>query len=52
MTGNLIDFSSAKQLVKFWSSDVLTGNQTTKIECPMGARFWSSDVLTGNQTHV
>ena len=36
----------------FWSSDILTGNQTLiRIDIPRGT-FWSSDILTGNQTHA
>ena len=34
----------------FWSSDILTGNQTF-IGKPSSLQvFWSSDILTGNQT--
>ena len=34
----------------FWSSDVLTGNQTLDLGGVPFREFWSSDVLTGNQT--
>ena len=34
----------------FWSSVVLTGNQTYTAEDPAQNTFWSSVVLTGNQT--
>ena len=35
---------------EFWSSDILTGNQTYSLILPTVKRFWSSDILTGNQT--
>ena len=36
----------------FWSSDILTGNQTV-VPCRHRVdKFWSSDILTGNQTDV
>ena len=34
----------------FWSSDILTGNQTTFDFTSVVKKFWSSDILTGNQT--
>ena len=34
----------------FWSSDILTGNQTIPFFTPFKRLFWSSDILTGNQT--
>ena len=34
----------------FWSSDILTGNQTEVHAVVHVGRFWSSDILTGNQT--
>ena len=37
---------------EFWSSDVLTGNQTIHRLALLLYQFWSSDVLTGNQTDV
>ena len=37
-------------MVLFWSSDILTGNQTTVHLCFSCDPFWSSDILTGNQT--
>ena len=36
---------------RFWSSDDLTGNQTSKNAGHTSAGFWSSDDLTGNQTY-
>ena len=34
----------------FWSSGILTGNQTRKQSSRKSLRFWSSGILTGNQT--
>ena len=34
----------------FWSSVILTGNQTYNQTCNNGMAFWSSVILTGNQT--
>ena len=34
----------------FWSSDILTGNQTRSLVTSALVMFWSSDILTGNQT--
>ena len=34
----------------FWSSDILTGNQTIRLSRWQHLPFWSSDILTGNQT--
>ena len=36
----------------FWSSDILTGNQTVVKSSALNVEFWSSDILTGNQTRV
>ena len=36
----------------FWSSGILTGNQTRVIGRYDAASFWSSGILTGNQTIV
>ena len=34
----------------FWSSGILTGNQTQFETGKATAEFWSSGILTGNQT--
>ena len=34
----------------FWSSDKLTGSQTTSFNAREEGAFWSSDKLTGSQT--
>ena len=34
----------------FWSSGILTGNQTIVCQCISFVKFWSSGILTGNQT--
>ena len=34
----------------FWSSGILTGNQTNVQMLTSSMRFWSSGILTGNQT--
>ena len=34
----------------FWSSGILTGNQTVSLAGLLDVRFWSSGILTGNQT--
>ena len=34
----------------FWSSGILTGNQTAHAHEAVGGVFWSSGILTGNQT--
>ena len=34
----------------FWSSGILTGNQTRIINTVRQNAFWSSGILTGNQT--
>ena len=36
----------------FWSSGILTGNQTLINSIMTVPRFWSSGILTGNQTAV
>ena len=38
------------QYSSFWSSDILTGNQTAALHLALQVWFWSSDILTGNQT--
>ena len=39
-----------QEIVGFWSSVELTGNQTERKYQETAARFWSSVELTGNQT--
>ena len=34
----------------FWSSDILTGSQTARLQPAENSPFWSSDILTGSQT--
>ena len=36
----------------FWSSGILTGNQTLTADKDIDPRFWSSGILTGNQTDL
>ena len=36
----------------FWSSGILTGNQTHHAQLVRHNRFWSSGILTGNQTNM
>ena len=38
-------------MITFWSSVVLTGNQTSRTSPKTSPLFWSSVVLTGNQTN-
>ena len=38
------------ELLVFWSSGILTGNQTKEKAKSIIAKFWSSGILTGNQT--
>ncbi len=37
---------------RFWSSGILTGNQTSVRSAYSCSPFWSSGILTGNQTVV
>ena len=37
---------------EFWSSGILTGNQTQVHRSDRDGGFWSSGILTGNQTIV
>ena len=37
-------------MAEFWSSGILTGNQTLSIEEVNAESFWSSGILTGSQT--
>ena len=36
--------------IQFWSSVILTGNQTSELLNVSEFPFWSSVILTGNQT--
>ncbi|EEE17352.1 hypothetical protein ATORI0001_1508 [Lancefieldella rimae ATCC 49626] len=36
----------------FWSSVILTGNQTLEAALSRAYPFWSSVILTGNQTPI
>ena len=45
-----ISYAGEILLQWFWSSVVLTGDQTVLFELPEGGLFWSSVVLTGDQT--
>ena len=38
------------EAVGFWSSVILTGNQTPHAQAAAQRQFWSSAILTGNQT--
>ena len=38
--------------VLFWSSGILTGNQTEAALSCGASWFWSSGILTGNQTRI
>ena len=42
--------SKLSEYEAFWSSDILTGNQTSSRLFFKRWWFWSSDILTGNQT--
>ena len=36
--------------MEFWSSGILTDNQTGGVTSTKGRKFWSSGILTDNQT--
>ena len=47
-----VKIDGGKLVIRFWSSDILTGNQTAITSSISSLLFWSSDILTGNQTLV